>query len=90
MRRVTAHLHPTPPLPTPTRRPHSGRSGPEVSPPLSETWAALEALVSEGKVRSIGMSNFSPKKVEAILAGAKITPAVLQVRSRGRGFWCVP
>ncbi|KAI8475774.1 MAG: low CO2-induced aldose reductase [Monoraphidium minutum] len=61
--------------------PHSGRPGAEVAPPLSDTWAALEGLVSEGRVRSIGVSNFSVKKAEALIAGAKIMPAVLQVEA---------
>jgi diketogulonate reductase-like aldo/keto reductase len=40
----------------------------------------MEALVQQGLVRSIGMSNFSRKKLEGLLAeGVSIKPAVLQV-----------
>ena len=49
-----------------------------VQPPLRETWAALEALVDEGLVRSVGVSNFSAAKLTALLAHARIRPAVCQ------------
>lgn len=35
--------------------------------PVSETWKALEALVKKGKIRTIGVSNFTQEKVEALL-----------------------
>lgn len=35
--------------------------------PIKDTWAALEALVAKGKVRSIGVSNFTQKKIEELL-----------------------
>ena len=40
----------------------------------------MESLVDQGLVRSIGVSNFSPEKIEAILKSARIKPAVNQVR----------
>jgi len=56
------------------------KPGPKVDPPFEETWAALEKCVEEGLVRSIGVSNFSPEKIESsILPMAKIRPAVNQV-----------
>ncbi|KAL6761312.1 low CO2-induced aldose reductase [Haematococcus lacustris] len=55
--------------------------GPEVSPPLIDTWRAMEQLVDKGLVRSIGVSNFSSKKMEALIAEARIKPAVLQVEA---------
>jgi len=47
--------------------------------PLSDTWAAMEALVEEGLVRHIGVSNFSVRKLEDLLAHCRIRPAVNQV-----------
>lgn len=35
--------------------------------PIKETWQALEALVKKGKIRSIGVSNFTKEKTEEIL-----------------------
>ena len=48
-------------------------------PFLQETWTAMEECVDKGLVRSIGVSNFSPEKIEAFFADAKIFPAVNQV-----------
>jgi L-arabinose reductase len=36
--------------------------------PVSDTWKAMEALVKKGKVRSIGVSNFTQAKIEALLS----------------------
>jgi len=44
-----------------------------------DTWQALEKLVDQGKVRSLGLSNFTIKTVQDILDIARIKPAVLQV-----------
>lgn len=35
--------------------------------PKKDTWTALEALVAKGKVRSIGVSNFTKEKIEELL-----------------------
>jgi diketogulonate reductase-like aldo/keto reductase len=35
--------------------------------PIKDTWAAMEALVAKGKVRSIGVSNFTREKIEELL-----------------------
>ncbi|KAJ0979558.1 hypothetical protein J5N97_015032 [Dioscorea zingiberensis] len=43
------------------------------------TWAAMEKLYESGKARAIGVSNFSTKKLEDLLATARIPPAVDQV-----------
>lgn len=61
-------------------RPTSVKPGPKVTPPFSETWEALEKCVEEGLIKSIGVSNFSPEKIETFMPGAKIRPAVNQVR----------
>lgn len=42
-------------------------------------WKAMEEAVAAGKVRSIGLSNFSAAKVREITAVASILPAVNQV-----------
>ncbi|KAI6647353.1 Alcohol dehydrogenase -like [Oopsacas minuta] len=46
---------------------------------MSKVWSELEQLVSEGLIRSIGVSNFTIKKLEAILKTAKLIPVVNQV-----------
>lgn len=60
-------------------RPTSVKPGPKVTPPFSETWGALEKCVEEGLVKSIGVSNFSPEKIQTFMPDAKIRPAVNQV-----------
>ena len=47
--------------------------------PLAETWAAMERLVDDGLVRHIGTSNFTCRQLDALLAHARIPPAVNQV-----------
>lgn len=47
--------------------------------PLHETWAAMEELVDAGLVRHIGVSNFSARKLAALLPHCRIRPAVNQV-----------
>lgn len=44
-----------------------------------QAWKALEDAVAAGKVRSISLSNFSPRKVREILEVAAVKPAVLQI-----------
>lgn len=44
-----------------------------------ETWQVLEELYNEGQVRAIGVSNFLPEHIDALLAdGAKIKPMINQ------------
>lgn len=47
--------------------------------PLSETWEGMEAAVSAGLTRHIGVSNFSIKKLSELVAHSKIKPEVNQV-----------
>ena len=39
----------------------------------------MEELVKEGKIRNIGVSNFSISLIRDLMDGAKIPPAVNQV-----------
>ena len=47
--------------------------------PLDLTWAEMEKAQEQGLVRSIGVSNFGPKNLAALIEKAKIVPAVNQV-----------
>jgi 2,5-diketo-D-gluconate reductase A len=44
-----------------------------------DTWRALEALYAEGRVRAIGVSNFTVGHLERLLGETDITPAVNQI-----------
>jgi 2,5-diketo-D-gluconate reductase A len=44
-----------------------------------ETWLGMEAAVASGKVRSIGVCNFLPEHLDAVLAAGQIVPAVNQI-----------
>ncbi|KAL4941648.1 hypothetical protein BDV06DRAFT_235971 [Aspergillus oleicola] len=52
-----------------------------VNVPIKDTWATLEALVAKGKLRSIGVSNFTVEKIEELLKTAKIPPSVNQIEA---------
>jgi len=45
----------------------------------SGTWKALEEFYIKGKIRAIGVSNFMPEHLEALLETATIIPAVNQI-----------
>ncbi|BAF17645.2 hypothetical protein OsI_20197 [Oryza sativa Indica Group] len=58
----------------------AGFGGQNVLPTdIPATWAAMEKLHDSGKARAIGVSNFSSKKLEDLLAVARVPPAVDQV-----------
>jgi len=44
-----------------------------------EAYKALEALLADGKVRSIGVSNFMPDHLDRLCAASAVVPAVNQV-----------
>jgi len=44
-------------------------------------WRVLEAAVDAGKVRALGTSNMSAKKLATLKAGARVAPAVNQVEA---------
>ncbi|KAF8775333.1 hypothetical protein HU200_004742 [Digitaria exilis] len=50
-----------------------------VTPDIPATWGAMEKLYDAGKVRAIGVSNFSSKKLGDLIAEARVPPAVDQV-----------
>ncbi|TFK81028.1 Aldo/keto reductase [Polyporus arcularius HHB13444] len=49
------------------------------SPTFLETWKDMEKLLETGKVRAIGVSNFSVKLLELLLKEASVVPATNQV-----------
>ncbi|KDD74519.1 aldo/keto reductase, partial [Helicosporidium sp. ATCC 50920] len=61
---------------------------------FKESWAALEQLVDEKRVRAIGVSNFNIQQLSELLRTARIRPALLQARSdvlragRENWAWC--
>jgi glycerol 2-dehydrogenase (NADP+) len=46
-----------------------------------QTWEGMEKLVATGKVKAIGVSNYSVRYLEQLLAKAKIVPAVNQIEN---------
>ncbi|KJA14207.1 hypothetical protein HYPSUDRAFT_460251 [Hypholoma sublateritium FD-334 SS-4] len=48
-------------------------------PDIPTVWAEMEGLKNAGLVKSIGISNFSVKDTQVLLASAKIPPAVNQI-----------
>lgn len=52
----------------------------ELAPvPISETWGAMQELVSAGLVKNIGVCNFGVSLLRDLLSYASIPPAVLQI-----------
>jgi len=46
---------------------------------FNQSWAEMEKLLDTGKVKAIGVSNFSVKTLEQLLKTAKVVPAMNQV-----------
>lgn len=46
----------------------------------AESWKAMEKLLEEGRIRAIGISNFLPHHIDALLKTANIMPAVEQMK----------
>ncbi|KAG8794972.1 hypothetical protein FRC17_008204 [Serendipita sp. 399] len=60
--------------------PETGRMlRPYESPTFVETWLAMEKLLSTGKTKSIGISNFSVENMKLLLSKVNIVPAVHQI-----------
>ena len=74
------------PVPFPPGRgnfPTDGDGNVEIDPGITlvETWRAMVALPATGKVRAIGVSNFSVDAIRALVAATGVTPAVNQVEA---------
>jgi len=52
----------------------------------ADTWSAMEELQAEGKIRSIGVSNFWEEQLEALFQTANVVPAVNQIEFHP-GYW---
>ena len=52
----------------------------------ADTWRAMEELQAEGKIKSIGVSNFFQEHLEALFEAAKVIPAVNQIEFHP-GYW---
>lgn len=52
----------------------------------ADTWRAMEELQAEGKIKSIGVSNFFKQHLEALLQTANVVPAVNQIEFHP-GYW---
>jgi diketogulonate reductase-like aldo/keto reductase len=52
----------------------------------ADTWRAMEELQAEGKIKSLGVSNFWPEHLEALFQTAKVIPSVNQIEFHP-GYW---
>lgn len=52
----------------------------------ADTWRAMEELQAEGKIKSIGVSNFFEEHLEALFETANVIPAVNQIEFHP-GYW---
>lgn len=48
---------------------------------VKESWKAMEELYKEGKIRAIGVSNFSPDQLKALLSYATVKPVINQIET---------
>ncbi len=49
--------------------------------PLESTWSAMEDCLREGLCRNLGVSNFSRQKIQQLIDGGTVKPAMDQVES---------
>lgn len=52
----------------------------------ADTWRAMEELQSEGKIKSLGVSNFWEEHLDALLQDAKVKPTINQIEFHP-GYW---
>lgn len=45
------------------------------------SWKAMKALYNQGKIRAIGVSNFTPKQLNDLISYARIKPAINQIET---------
>lgn len=45
------------------------------------SWKAMEELYKEGKIKAIGVSNFTPAQINDLMAGGTVKPAVNQIET---------
>jgi 2,5-diketo-D-gluconate reductase A len=45
------------------------------------SWKAMEELYKEGKIKAIGVSNFTPEQISDLMAGSAVKPAVNQIEA---------
>ena len=45
------------------------------------SWKAMEELYKEGKIKAIGVSNFTPAQIKDLMAGSSVKPAVNQIEA---------
>lgn len=50
-----------------------------VQPHIQETWETLEDYVRKGLIKNLGLSNFNPHHIDALLKYAKVKPVLNQI-----------
>lgn len=66
--------------------PANGRNYTNWQKANADSWRAMEELHAEGKIRSIGVSNFWQEHLEALFQTANIIPAINQIEFHP-GYW---
>lgn len=66
--------------------PANAKNYPDWEKANAEAWSALEDLQKDGKIKSIGVSNFWKEHLEALFKTAHIIPAVNQIEFHP-GYW---
>jgi len=60
-------------------KPWGDTSGKDFMPDNIESWKAMEKLYKEGKIKAIGVSNFSIEDLKTLIAATEIKPMVNQI-----------
>jgi glycerol 2-dehydrogenase (NADP+) len=77
-------LNPEPGVMIPLRPDGSRDIDEQLKGRFEDTWAAMEKLLETGKVKNLGVANFSIPNLERLLKTAKVVPAVNQVELHRR------